>query len=207
MTHYTGCKAMTSGLRNLKGEALATDGVRSYALLIIAAGVVIAILYWARPVFVTTLIALIIAFLLEPFVGFLTRARLPRSLATFVVCAIAVMAIYFTGLSLWNQLSGIAREAPEFQNNLTAEIVSATNKLQSLGDSAGRILGGGSAGPAGTAGAAGPSGGKAPPRGPVTLPKTSKKALAMEGPVLVGVPVDYRDNHRLMEIVHPEALN
>jgi hypothetical protein len=29
----------------------------------------------------------------------------------------------------------------------------------------------------------------------------------MQGPVLVGVPVDYRDNHRLMGIVHPEALN
>jgi hypothetical protein len=28
----------------------------------------------------------------------------------------------------------------------------------------------------------------------------------MEGPVLVGEPVDYRENHRLMEIVHPEAL-
>jgi hypothetical protein len=25
--------------------------------------------------------------------------------------------------------------------------------------------------------------------------------------VIVGVPVDYRDNHRLMEDVHPEALN
>jgi hypothetical protein len=36
---------------------------------------------------------------------------------------------------------------------------------------------------------------------------TLKKALAMQGPVLVGVPVDYRDNHRLMGIVHPEALN
>jgi len=36
---------------------------------------------------------------------------------------------------------------------------------------------------------------------------TLKEALAMEGPVLVGVPVDYRDNHRLMEIVHPEALS
>jgi len=34
-----------------------------------------------------------------------------------------------------------------------------------------------------------------------------KKALAMQGPVLVGVPVDYRDNHQLMEMVHPEALN
>jgi hypothetical protein len=27
------------------------------------------------------------------------------------------------------------------------------------------------------------------------------------GPVLVGAPVDYRDNQKLMEIVHPEALN
>jgi len=29
----------------------------------------------------------------------------------------------------------------------------------------------------------------------------------MARPVLVGVPVDYRDNHRLMEIVHPEAFD
>jgi len=26
-------------------------------------------------------------------------------------------------------------------------------------------------------------------------------------PVIVGVSVDYRDNHRLMENVHPDALN
>jgi len=42
---------------------------------------------------------------------------------------------------------------------------------------------------------------------PNAIAPTLKKALAMQGPVLVGVPVDYRDNHRLMEIVHPEALN
>ena len=42
---------------------------------------------------------------------------------------------------------------------------------------------------------------------PDAIAPTLKKALAMHGPVLVGVPVDYRDNHRLMEIVHPEALN
>jgi hypothetical protein len=29
----------------------------------------------------------------------------------------------------------------------------------------------------------------------------------MEGPVVIGIPVDYRDNHRLMEIVHPGALD
>ena len=42
---------------------------------------------------------------------------------------------------------------------------------------------------------------------PDEISSTLKKALAMQGPVLVGVPVDYRDNHRLMEMVHPEALN
>jgi acetolactate synthase-1/2/3 large subunit len=42
---------------------------------------------------------------------------------------------------------------------------------------------------------------------PDQIGPTLKKALTMQGPVLVGVPVDYRDNHKLMEIVHPEALN
>jgi len=36
---------------------------------------------------------------------------------------------------------------------------------------------------------------------------TLKKALAMQGPVLIGIPVDYRDNHRLMEMLHPGVLN
>jgi hypothetical protein len=40
---------------------------------------------------------------------------------------------------------------------------------------------------------------------PEEISSTLKKALAMEGPVIVGVPVDYRDNHRLMEDVHPAA--
>ncbi|HWO36371.1 MAG TPA: acetolactate synthase AlsS [Candidatus Acidoferrum sp.] len=43
--------------------------------------------------------------------------------------------------------------------------------------------------------------------GPDEISSTIKKALEMQGPVIVGVPVDYRDNHKLMEIVHPEVLN
>jgi len=42
---------------------------------------------------------------------------------------------------------------------------------------------------------------------PEQIATTLKKALATPGPVLVAVPVDYRDNHKLMEIVHPDALN
>ena len=36
---------------------------------------------------------------------------------------------------------------------------------------------------------------------------TLQRALAMQGPVVVGIPGDYRDNHQLMEMVHPHVLN
>ena len=42
---------------------------------------------------------------------------------------------------------------------------------------------------------------------PDEIAPTLKKALAMEGPAVIGIPVDYRDNHQLMEIIHPHVLN
>jgi len=42
---------------------------------------------------------------------------------------------------------------------------------------------------------------------PDQVAPTLKGAVAMQGPVVVGIPVDYRDNHRLMEMVHPNVLN
>src|SRR5262249_3952974 len=42
---------------------------------------------------------------------------------------------------------------------------------------------------------------------PSEIAPTRQRALAMDGPVVIGIPVDYRDNHLLMEIVHPNVLN
>jgi acetolactate synthase-1/2/3 large subunit len=42
---------------------------------------------------------------------------------------------------------------------------------------------------------------------PDELAPVLRRALEMDGPVLVAVPVDYRDNHRLMEIVHPGVFH
>jgi acetolactate synthase I/II/III large subunit len=41
---------------------------------------------------------------------------------------------------------------------------------------------------------------------PDEIAPTLKRALAMEGPVVIGIPVDYRDNHLLMDILHPNVL-
>ena len=42
---------------------------------------------------------------------------------------------------------------------------------------------------------------------PDQLAPVLDKALRMAGPVLVSVPLDYRENYKLMEVVHPKALN
>lgn len=61
-------------------------------------GAVIALLYWARAVFITLITAMVIAFILEPFVGLLMRVRFPRAVASIVVCSLALFAVYLMGL-------------------------------------------------------------------------------------------------------------
>jgi predicted PurR-regulated permease PerM len=169
------------GLRSGRVEAPAANAVHSYAMPVIAGGVVIALLYWARAVFITSMVAVIIAFLLEPLVGLLTRIRIPRPLATLLVCTIAVLALYFAGLSLWRQLSGIAREAPELQNNLAAAVEGASVRIQSVVDSTGRILGGGPK-PAPTP----------PPEPAVALRKGKKTTAVAPGPTQPGAIQEVR---------------
>ena len=42
---------------------------------------------------------------------------------------------------------------------------------------------------------------------PDEIAPTLNKALAIKGPVVVAIPVDYRDNHRLLEVLRPDVLN
>src|SRR5437667_12738104 len=42
---------------------------------------------------------------------------------------------------------------------------------------------------------------------PDQIAGTLRKALEIQGPVVIGIPVDYRDNHRLMEMVNPTTLD
>jgi len=42
---------------------------------------------------------------------------------------------------------------------------------------------------------------------PEQIAPTLRKALSLQGPVVIGIPVDYRDNHELFETMHPGVLN
>jgi predicted PurR-regulated permease PerM len=107
---------------------------------ILALGVVIAILYLGRVFFITSLVALMIAFILEPFVALLMRARFPRSLASFVVCAFALAVLYIIGMGAYSQLSGVYDELPKYAQSIGNIVDNVQQKISGMEDSTYRML-------------------------------------------------------------------
>ena len=97
---------------------------RSIALNVLAMGVIIAVLYFGRLFFITSLVALTIAFILEPFVVLLMRMRMPRALASFVVCTFALAVLYVIGLGAYSQFAGLYGELPKYGQRI-GEMVDA----------------------------------------------------------------------------------
>jgi len=98
----------------LASTVKAAQEARHLALYIVAAGVIFAILYLGRVFFIVSLTAMIIAFILEPFVALLMRIRFPRSLASFLVCTVALSFFYVVGMGAYSQLAAIYVDLPKY---------------------------------------------------------------------------------------------
>jgi predicted PurR-regulated permease PerM len=108
----------------------AAQDARHLALPVVALGVIIAILYFGRAVFITSLVAVIIAFILEPFVALLVRFRFPRSLAAFVVCTIALLFLYVIGLGAYSQFAAIYSDLPTYGERIGDMVDDVRQKIQ-----------------------------------------------------------------------------
>ena len=82
----------------------------------------IALLYYGRVFCITMIVSVVLAFMLEPFVGVFLRLRLPRAVASFLVCTIALLVLYLVGAGLIAQLVSLADDVPVYSQRLN-EIV------------------------------------------------------------------------------------
>lgn len=99
---------------------------RSAGGALVALGVSIALLYFGRAFLITLSTAVMAAFILEPFVGLTMRLRLPRAVASFLVCAVAVCVLYLLGLGAYAQITGLIEDLPKYQqrvNDLTDQVL------------------------------------------------------------------------------------
>lgn len=86
---------------------------------ILAAGAAIALLYFGRVFFITVIIASMIAFLLDPLVIMFMKLRMPRGLASFVVCSIGLICLYLAGVGIYLQGLDIADDLPAYGARIT----------------------------------------------------------------------------------------
>ncbi len=99
---------------------------------ILAAAAAIALLYFGRVFFITVIIAAMIAFLLDPLVVFFMKLRMPRGLASFVVCSIALVVLYLAGLGLYLQSQQIASDLPAYGARINEMVDSVATRMENV---------------------------------------------------------------------------
>ena len=122
----------SAGNTNETKGAPANTGGSNTATRIIAIACVIGMLYYGRAFFVTLISAVIITFILQPFViGFMSW-KIPRSIASFLVCSMFVLLVYFSGLGLVTQASGLVDDLPGYGKKIGELIDGAADRLADL---------------------------------------------------------------------------
>ena len=106
---------------------------RAGAHPILLAAIVVAFLYWARIFLVTFVAGLAIAFILEPFVSLLMRLKLPRPLASFFVCSLALGVVYLMGLGAYSQLASLSDEyQAQYQMRVSGLVENVVTQLEGM---------------------------------------------------------------------------
>ncbi len=114
----------------LLARLTSVETIRNRSAAVVALGVAVALLYWARLLFITFFSAVAIAFILEPFVGLLMRIRFPRNLASFVVCTGALLVVYLLGMGAYTQVSELIADLPHYSERIGTLAEDARARLE-----------------------------------------------------------------------------
>lgn len=106
----------------------------SVAQIVVAIIAIVGLLYLLKFVMATILLALLLAFILEPLVHQLTRISLPRSAAALIVVVLAAATAGGVGYFLFDRLGDFATELPKYSERIEralARIQEPVSKLES----------------------------------------------------------------------------
>lgn len=107
---------------------------------LISLAAAIALLYYGRLFLVTICSAVIINFILEPYVSLLVRVRVPRPLASFIVCAFSVCAVYLAGLGVYRQGAALVEDVPKYAQRIGDLSNQVLTKLESVEQAADAMI-------------------------------------------------------------------
>lgn len=105
---------------------------RSVATNILAFAAGIALLYYGRVFLITIVIAVIIAFLLDPLVHVFMKLRLPRAFASFLVCSVAILFLYLLGLGVYTETVALIDDVPAYGQRIGEIVDAAAARIEAV---------------------------------------------------------------------------
>lgn len=102
----------------------------SVSARIIAAGIIIAFCYYASSVLVTLLVAVLMAYFLDPVVNWLENFRVPRALGSLIVLLITTAMLMVLAWSLIERIDQFGADWPNYRKPLRAAADVVQKKLE-----------------------------------------------------------------------------
>jgi predicted PurR-regulated permease PerM len=124
--------AQTPDLRRLVLSANPSQG-GNRGSTVLTVLIVVAVLYFARVVFVPLALAVLLAFMLAPLVDLLRRCKLGRTPSSILVVLLSFLILGTIGAVMVSQLADLGRKLPEYEQNVH-------RKLESLRASGGGLV-------------------------------------------------------------------
>lgn len=114
--------------------------LQSASVFLLALSATVGLLYYGRAFCITLVIAVMMAFILDPFVGFVTRIKISRGVASFIVCAVALSLFYLVGLGAYTEIATLSTELPAYSERANELVDSVADRLDKMEQNAYKLL-------------------------------------------------------------------
>ncbi|MGZ6021151.1 MAG: AI-2E family transporter [Rhizomicrobium sp.] len=114
-------------------SAPGASGLQEAASAAVVAAVLVAAVYFGRPLLVPLALSILLAFALAPVAEFLRRLKLVRIGAVILTVTLAVLLISGIAAFIGTQLAWLAQSLPQYQQNIVAKIQSVEGSATNNG--------------------------------------------------------------------------
>lgn len=125
--------ATVHGTPETTKTAPAAVGLQGAAHAAVVAAVLVALVYYGRPLLVPLALSVLMAFALAPVAEFLRRLRLGRVGAVILTVTLAVLLISAIATFIGTQLAWLAQSLPQYQHNISTKIHSVEGSATNNG--------------------------------------------------------------------------
>ncbi len=123
---------MTVTAPNLSGADLRVRARSNASQRIIAAGILLVFLYYAASVLMTVVLAMLLAYFLDPVVEWLEGMKLPRSLGSLLVVLLMVALVAAILSGIWFRVTAFVNDWPKYSGKLRAVTQGVERRIQKI---------------------------------------------------------------------------